>query len=85
VAALPPGKEPPCTHWQVGMAGRMVGLDAVEKRKVPRLFQTSNPDRLTVHLMACHCLAAMYRVYCLWSLCNIPIDDSAISRQMNVV
>jgi hypothetical protein len=41
--ALPPGKEPPGTHWIGGWAGPTAVLDAVEKRKIPSPHQESKP------------------------------------------
>jgi hypothetical protein len=32
-AALPPGKEPPGTHWIGGWVGPRAGMDDLEKRK----------------------------------------------------
>jgi len=34
-AALPPGKEPPVTHWIGGWVDLRAVLDAVVKRKIP--------------------------------------------------
>jgi hypothetical protein len=34
LAALPPRKEPPVTHWIGGSVGPRAGLDAVEKKKI---------------------------------------------------
>jgi hypothetical protein len=42
-AALPPGKEPPDTHWIGGWVGPSVGLDDMEKRKFWS-YRDSNSD-----------------------------------------
>jgi hypothetical protein len=42
-AALPPGKEPPVTHWTGGWVGPRAGLDAVVKRKILSPCRQSNP------------------------------------------
>jgi hypothetical protein len=41
-AALPPGKEPPGTHWKGGWVGPRAVLDAVVKRKIPSPRRVSN-------------------------------------------
>jgi hypothetical protein len=41
--ALPPGKEPPGTHWIGGWVGHRAVLDAVVKRKIPSPCRESNP------------------------------------------
>jgi hypothetical protein len=43
-AALPQGKEPPCTHWTGGWMGPRAVLDAVSKRKIPNPRRDSNHD-----------------------------------------
>jgi hypothetical protein len=42
-ATLPPGKEPPGTHWIGGWVGPRAVLDAVVKRKIPSPRRESNP------------------------------------------
>jgi len=44
-AALPPGKEPPGTHWIGGWVGSGAGLDMVSKKKIPSPSRESNHDR----------------------------------------
>jgi len=51
-AALPPGKEPPGTHWIGGWVGPRAVLDAVEKRKIPSPRRESNPDHPIVQPVA---------------------------------
>jgi hypothetical protein len=54
LAALPPGKESPIPSlpWIGGWMGPRAGLDAVSERKILSLHRESNPDHLTVLLMA---------------------------------
>jgi hypothetical protein len=42
-AALPPGKEPPGSHWIGGWVDPRAVLDAVVKRKIPSPGRESNP------------------------------------------
>jgi hypothetical protein len=51
-AALPPGKEPPRTHWTGGWVGPRAVLDAVVKRKIPSSRQESNPRTPIVQTVA---------------------------------
>jgi hypothetical protein len=43
LAALPPGKDPPLTHWIGGWVGTRAVTDAVVKRKIPSPRRESNP------------------------------------------
>jgi hypothetical protein len=54
--ALPPGKEPPGTHWIGGWVGPRAGLDAQARRKILCLCRGSNPD-LPVHSQTLYCLS----------------------------
>jgi hypothetical protein len=51
-AALPPGKDPPRTHWIGGRVGPTAVLDAVVKRKIPNPRRESNPRTPIVHPVA---------------------------------
>jgi hypothetical protein len=53
-AALPPGKDPPGTHWKGGWVGPRAVLDAVVKRKIPSPHRESNPRTLIVQSVAQH-------------------------------
>jgi hypothetical protein len=50
-AALPPGKEPPGTHWIGGWVGPGAVLDAVVKRKIPSPRRETNPRTPIVQLV----------------------------------
>jgi len=48
-AALPPGKEPPVTHWIGGWVDLRAVLDAVVKRKIPSpYFKKKKPLKLMI-------------------------------------
>jgi hypothetical protein len=51
-AALPPGKEPLCTHWIGGLVGPRAVLDAVVKRKIPSPRRQSNPRTTIIQPVA---------------------------------
>jgi hypothetical protein len=52
-AALPPGKEPPVTHWIGGCMGLRFGMDAVvSKKEIRSPRRESKPDHPIVHPIA---------------------------------
>jgi hypothetical protein len=51
-AALPPGKEPPGTHWIGGWVDPIAVLDAVVKRKIPNPRRESKPRTSIVQSVA---------------------------------
>jgi hypothetical protein len=53
-AALPPGKEPPSTHWIGGWVGSRAILDVVVKKIIPSPCQESNPRTPIVQPIAQH-------------------------------